>query len=239
MSLVINITNPNPVIQKIGNSITITASLGTFDNLIPSNNTIYFGNIIADVEDDSIVILPTTITVNVPNGTSSCNVHVQTSTDVSNEVPLEIPYEDEVFINEHFKSKGKFNSGPGRTPIYNRDLSITGFSEIVDENSIIQNVYNILLTRPGERFFNQNFGCAIHNRVFDLIGSDSLSEKEVLNIINDALTTYEPRAILIKDQSFIDIKEDNNAIDIVLAIRIPSGIIREIAISIGKGINSV
>ena len=44
---------------------------------------------------------------------------------------------------------------------------------------------------------------------------------------------------LLKDKSFVNFEEGRNALDVVLAILIPSGIIKEIAISIGTGTKTV
>lgn len=223
----------DPTVGEIGDQITITCQ-ELFDPT-PESNIVFFGNIIAD---QVFFIDTSTLNVIVPFGAVSSDIHVEIPIAVSNFVFFEVAYPDEVFDRKK-KKTGKFILGPSKAAIYNRDLAITNFSEVVDENSIIQNVYNILLTRPGERILNPGFGCPIHDEVFDLIESQDVSEKKVLSMIEDSLNNFEPRAQLLKDQSFIDFREEDSALDVVLAIRVPSGIIKEIAISVGKGIKSV
>ncbi len=64
------------------------------------------------------------------------------------------------------------------------------------EESIRESIYIILGTRKGERLMRPDFGCGIHDFVFESINSITLGHIELS--ITDALTKYEPRIKLIK-----------------------------------------
>lgn len=221
-----------PTFGNIGDLISIKSPAGHAGfNSQSLLNTVYFGNVIAQevfyVAEDEIHVV-------VPEGAVSDNVHVDTPNSFSNEAFFEVIYPDEVYVQPAKKPKNKFNAGPSKIAVYNRDLSISNFVEIVDENSLIQNVYNILLTRPGERIFNSEFGCHIHEKVFDLMDNQAVIEKEILNMVNDSLVQFEPRATLVREQSMVEFVESKNAMMAILAIKVPTGSIKEIAITIGS-----
>lgn len=80
----------------------------------------------------------------------------------------------------------------------------TGRFIMVDaEENIRQSIYLIIMTRKGERVMEPDFGCDIHNFVFDL------PDESVANLVRteivDALTRWEPRIVDI--QVFIDYTE--------------------------------
>lgn len=76
----------------------------------------------------------------------------------------------------------------GRNPL-NNDL-IT----IKDRNAIARSLRNIVFTRPGEKFFNPNFGSRISESLFENVsGSTALAIKDE---IDRSITNYEPRVEL-------------------------------------------
>lgn len=80
----------------------------------------------------------------------------------------------------------------------------TGRFIMVDaEENIRQSIYLIIMTRKGERVMEPDFGCDIHNFVFDL------PDESVANLVRteivDALTRWEPR--IVDTQVFIDYTE--------------------------------
>ena len=64
-------------------------------------------------------------------------------------------------------------------------------AEAGEEDKVRQSIEIILRTAPGERMMRPDFGCGIHNLVFDSISDDLLGQ--VLNEVSDALTRWEPR----------------------------------------------
>ena len=117
-------------------------------------------------------------------------------------------------------------------PVYNKDLSYSSFSITADENSLMQNVYSILLTNLGERLYDDEFGSTLEENVFDIIG-DLNGESKLLNQCVTLINKYEPRAVVVEDKSYVAITEDNT-VAIVLYIKVPRGIARKIELTFRK-----
>jgi phage baseplate assembly protein W len=105
--------------------------------------------------------------------------------------------------------------------VYNRDLGFNGFAEVTDENSLVQNIYNILLTRKGERLFNPDFGTTIEERVFDIMNEDD--ETRLLQECFEAIREYEPRVSVDYEESRVDVDDDSNTIRVIIAVVLPNG----------------
>jgi len=67
---------------------------------------------------------------------------------------------------------------------------------IKNETAIARSVRNLILTLPGERFFNQNLGSNVSKSLFENLDdiSASILSTEIRNTINN----YEPRVDLIE-----------------------------------------
>lgn len=106
--------------------------------------------------------------------------------------------------------------------IYTRDFAFDGFVDITDGNSLIQNVYSILLTRRGERLFMPNFGTTLEDRIFDL-----MMEGDDDNILTECVTElreHEPRVNVSMADSYVEINEGGNGMVITLALELPAGV---------------
>lgn len=117
-------------------------------------------------------------------------------------------------------------------PVYNKDLSYSSFSITADENSLMQNVYSILLTNLGERLYDDEFGSTLEESVFEIIG-DLNGESKLLNQCVTLINKYEPRAVVVEDKSYVAINEDNTVV-IVLYIKVPRGVARKIELTFRK-----
>lgn len=117
-------------------------------------------------------------------------------------------------------------------PVYNKDLSYSSFSITADENSLMQNVYSILLTNLGERLYDDDFGSTLEESVFDIIG-DLNGESKLLNQCVTLINKYEPRAVVVEDKSYVAINDDNTVV-IVLYIKVPRGIARKIELTFSR-----
>ena len=73
------------------------------------------------------------------------------------------------------------------------------------EESIKESILIILGTRKGERLMRPNFGCGIHDYVFEVVNPMTLGRIEIS--IKEALTQYEPRI------NVLDIKISSEKID--------------------------
>jgi len=65
-------------------------------------------------------------------------------------------------------------------------------SRKINENAVKESIKNIVLTEPGEKLFNPNFGCGIRGFLFEQMDPSIL--KIIQNTIKTSITTYEPRA---------------------------------------------
>ena len=79
-----------------------------------------------------------------------------------------------------------------------------------NETAIARSVRNIVMTIPGERFFQPNFGSEVNRLLFNNI--DDISASLIESQIRHSIENYEPRVklrSLIVDPNF-----DNNSFDI-------------------------
>jgi len=66
-----------------------------------------------------------------------------------------------------------------------------GIAEASEEDKVRQSIETILRTAPGERVMRPDFGCGIHELVFDTLGGGLIGR--VVSVVSDALATWEPR----------------------------------------------
>ena len=64
-----------------------------------------------------------------------------------------------------------------------------------NESAIARSVRNLVLTQPGERFFNENLGSSISASLFE--NMDDMSASVIRDEIRSTITNYEPRVQLI------------------------------------------
>lgn len=84
----------------------------------------------------------------------------------------------------------------------NKNAFVDDVAIKIDRNAIRQSIMNIVLTRPGEKPFNRNFGVGIHNMLFELW--TPLLQAKTERDIKSAISRLEPRAVV----DSIDIEED-------------------------------
>lgn len=129
-------------------------------------------------------------------------------------------------LNERLKP-GVVDSTVSRSASYNRDFGYKGFTEITDENSMIQNLYSCLLTRKGERLFNPEFGTTIEERIFSLRAGGN--PNEILKECITVLETYEPRIRLVYEQCNIT-DRGPHGICLTLGVIVPGGNVQTVDI---------
>jgi phage baseplate assembly protein W len=64
------------------------------------------------------------------------------------------------------------------------------------DQDVRESIWIILSTAKGERVMRPNFGCGIHDLVFEVINTTTLAEIE--NNVRQALATFEPRIDVVK-----------------------------------------
>jgi len=66
---------------------------------------------------------------------------------------------------------------------------------IKNETAIARSIRNLVLTLPGERFFNENLGSKVNRILFDNI--DDFTASVIRDEIQNVIDTYEPRINLL------------------------------------------
>lgn len=64
-------------------------------------------------------------------------------------------------------------------------------AHVSQERDIEQSIYIILSTSPGERVMRPDFGCGIHDLVFEVINTSLI--EQVQQTVSESLTNYEAR----------------------------------------------
>lgn len=85
------------------------------------------------------------------------------------------------------------------------------------EENIRQSIYLIIMTKPGERVMRPDFGCKIHNFMFENIDYTTLSRMKLA--VEEALIRWEPR-IMDTEVTVIDAVQAQNAVELQIAYRV-------------------
>ncbi|MEO1436866.1 MAG: GPW/gp25 family protein [Bacteroidota bacterium] len=96
-----------------------------------------------------------------------------------------------MMLNEDKTFLGRGWSFP---PIF--DEKSTTVRMVEEEEDISQSILLLLSTRPGERIMQPDYGCELHNLVFDKINADLVGKIE--DFIATSILYYEPRVTLEK-----------------------------------------
>jgi len=83
-------------------------------------------------------------------------------------------------------------------------------------SAIARSVRNIVLTYPGEKFFDPNFGSRIGKSLFENI--DNITAITIRDEIRNSIINYEPRVIL--NDVIVDPDFDNNTFNVTIVYRI-------------------
>ena len=82
--------------------------------------------------------------------------------------------------------------------------------------AISRSLRNIVLTTPGEKFFNERFGSRVSESLFENV--DSITANIIEGEIRTSITNYERRVRLIKVKA--DADPDNNSFDVTIQYQI-------------------
>ena len=85
-----------------------------------------------------------------------------------------------------------------------------------NENAIARAVRNIVLTTPGEKFFDPDFGSSVSEILFENV--DDITAITIEDEIKNCLANYEPRVELIDVN--VDPNFDQNQFDVIITYRI-------------------
>ena len=94
-----------------------------------------------------------------------------------------------------------------------------GALALVDgETDIAQAIGIILATAPGERPMRPEFGCAVHDHVFDVLDASAFGAIE--SAVRQAIERWEPRATVMAVDFDLD-RQSEGCLNIVLTYEIP------------------
>ena len=85
-----------------------------------------------------------------------------------------------------------------------------------NENAIARSVRNIVMTIPGEKPFNENFGSRISGLLFENV--DNITATAISDEIRESITNYEPRVSLTS--VVVNPNFDNNSFDAIVTYNI-------------------
>ena len=85
-----------------------------------------------------------------------------------------------------------------------------------NENAIARAVRNIVLTTPGEKLFDPDFGSSVSEILFENV--DDITAVSIRDEIRSSLTNYEPRVELIDVE--VEPNFDENQFDVLITYRI-------------------
>ena len=85
-----------------------------------------------------------------------------------------------------------------------------------NENAIARAVRNIVLTTPGEKFFDPDFGSSVSEILFENV--DDITALSIQDEIKNCLQNYEPRVELIDVK--VNPNFDENQFDVIITYRI-------------------
>jgi len=83
---------------------------------------------------------------------------------------------------------------------------------IKNETAIARSVRNLILTLPGERFFNENLGSRVSQTLFE--NMDEISASVIKDEITNTINNYEPRVDLISVN--VSPNYDNNEFNVTI-----------------------
>ena len=69
---------------------------------------------------------------------------------------------------------------------------------VKNTTAIARSLRNLVLTAPGERFFNENLGSNVNNLLFE--GLDDVTASSIKDEIQNTINNFEPRVKLLRTQ---------------------------------------
>jgi phage baseplate assembly protein W len=85
-----------------------------------------------------------------------------------------------------------------------------------NETAIARSIRNLVLTYPGERFFNPDLGSGVGRSLFDLL--DEITASSIKDQIESTINLYEPRVNLI--EVVVAPNYDDNEFNVTINYRI-------------------
>jgi len=87
---------------------------------------------------------------------------------------------------------------------------------IKNQTAIARSLRNLVLTSPGERFFNNNLGSRVNQLLFE--NMDDLTAASIKSEIENTIKNYEPRVRLLKTK--VSPNPDSYEFDVIITYQI-------------------
>ena len=87
---------------------------------------------------------------------------------------------------------------------------------IKNETAISRSIRNLVLTTPGERFFNNGLGSQVNNLLLENV--DDLTASSVKSEIENTIRNFEPRVKLLSTK--VSANPDSNEFDVIITYEI-------------------
>ena len=87
---------------------------------------------------------------------------------------------------------------------------------IKNQTAIARSLRNLVLTAPGERFFNNNLGSRVNQLLFE--NMDDLTAASIKSEIENTIKNYEPRVKLLKTR--VSPNPDSYEFDVIITYEI-------------------
>ena len=87
---------------------------------------------------------------------------------------------------------------------------------IKNETAIARSLRNLVLTAPGERFFNEELGSRVNKLLFENL--DDLTASSIKDEIENTIENYEPRVILLTTK--VSPNPDSYEFDVIMTYEI-------------------
>ena len=87
---------------------------------------------------------------------------------------------------------------------------------IKNQNAIARSLRNLVLTSPGERFFNNNLGSRVNQLLFE--NMDDLTAASIKSEIENTIKNYAPRVKLLKTR--VSPNPDSYEFDVIITYEI-------------------
>ena len=87
---------------------------------------------------------------------------------------------------------------------------------IKNQTAIARSLRNLVLTTPGERFFNENLGSQVNNLLFENV--DDVTAMSVRQEIINVIENYEPRVKLLTVS--VNANIDTYSMDVIIAYQV-------------------
>ena len=87
---------------------------------------------------------------------------------------------------------------------------------IKNETAIARSLRNLVLTAPGERFFNEELGSRVNRLLFENL--DDITASSIKDEIENTIKNYEPRVKLLKTR--VSPNPDSYEFDVIITYQI-------------------